>query len=86
MAFGVIQAPSTFLRLLDQAIRKFDIARCYLDDLIIFFCLVERHVEHIKLSFGIKCVSSFQSASKLNTHWHYSAIKSIMLDSEQNLI
>lgn len=47
-----MNAPFTFLTLIDQFLFKFDFFRCCLDDAITFFATIEKHMNHLQLVFA----------------------------------
>ena len=49
MPFGLTNAPSTFMRLINEILRRFlgELVIIYLDDILIFSKTKEEHLEHI---------------------------------------
>ena len=50
MPFGICNAPATFMRMMNDVFRPFidDFVIVYLDDILIFSCTWEDHVNHVK--------------------------------------
>lgn len=48
MPFGLMNAPSTFQRMMGQVLADLPFVRVYLDDVILFSKSVEDHLEHFK--------------------------------------
>ena len=51
MAFGHINAPSTFMRLMNEVLKEYagKFSIIYLDDILVFSRSKEEHLEHLKL-------------------------------------
>lgn len=47
MIFGLMNAPCTFQRMMDQILAGLRIVRVYLDDVVIFSKTVEEHMKHL---------------------------------------
>ena len=52
MPFGLMNAPSTFQRMMDQVFRHLNFVRVYLDDVVIFSESLEKHLEHLRVAFA----------------------------------
>lgn len=48
MQFGLMNAPSTFQRMIDNLPRKLPFFRVYLDDVVVFSSDIHRHMQYIK--------------------------------------
>ena len=51
MPFGLMNAPSTFQRMMDQVFRHLDFVRVYLDDVVVFSESLETHMKHLNMVF-----------------------------------
>ena len=53
MPFGLCNAPATFQHLMQNTLGKLNLTYCviYLDDVIIFGCTKEEHLEHLRIMF-----------------------------------
>lgn len=49
MSFGLKNMSSTLQRLMDQVLREFDFARCYLDDMVTFSTSMQENINHLHL-------------------------------------
>ena len=49
MSFGLCNVPATFQRLMQNTLGKLNLTYCiiYLDDVIVFGCMEEEHLEHL---------------------------------------
>ena len=66
MPFGLVNAPSTFQRFMEIALRPYLTKFCmvYIDDIIIFSKTAKEHAEHIRLI--LECLSQHQIKIKLS--------------------
>jgi len=53
MPFGLCNAGSTFQRVMDMALNglNFNMCQMYIDDIIVFFATVEKHIDRLKKVF-----------------------------------
>ena len=53
MPFGLCNVPATFQRLMQNTLGKLNLTYCiiYLDDVIVFGCTEEEHLEHLRVVF-----------------------------------
>ena len=49
MPMGLINAPSTFQRMMDEILKDIPFARAYLDDVVVFSTSMEQHLEHLSV-------------------------------------
>ena len=47
MPMGLINAPSTFQKMMDDILKDIPFARAYLDDVVIFSASIEEHMKHL---------------------------------------
>lgn len=52
MPFGLMNAPSTFQRMVDKVLCSMPFARVYLDDVVVFSANMEDHMKHVREVFG----------------------------------
>ena len=61
MPFGLRNAPTRFQRMMDQVLAKLESVRCFVDDVLVFSCSFEEHLQHLDALFeklraaGLKC-------------------------------
>lgn len=53
MPFGLMSAPSTFQRIMDQLVRDLRFVHVYLDDVVVFSKSVKEHVAHLIQVFRV---------------------------------
>lgn len=53
MPFGVMNAPSTFQRMMDLIFEGIPFVRVYLDELFIFVFNLDEHIEHLIIIFQL---------------------------------
>ena len=51
MPFGLMNAPSTFQRMMDIVLQGFSVVRVYIDDVVVFSKSLDEHVRHLKEVF-----------------------------------
>ena len=51
MPFGLMNAPSTFQRMMDEMVKDLPFVRAYLDDVVVFSKNMEEHVSHLRILF-----------------------------------
>ena len=70
MQFGVTNAPSQFMNMMTDVLSNYldDFGLVYLDDILVYFCTVEQHVEHLeKVLEALQKHRLFAKASQRNT-------------------
>jgi len=66
MPFGLVNAPSTFQRFMENALRPYLLKFCmvYIDDIIIFSKTADEHADHIRLI--LECLKKHEVKIKLS--------------------
>ena len=60
MPFGLMNAPSTFQRMMDQLFQGLSFARVYLDDVVVFSKSAEEHISHLLQVFKVIAMSGLK--------------------------
>ena len=60
MPFGLMNAPSTFQRMMDQLFRELSFVSVYLDDVVVFSRTVKEYIEHLDEVFKLIAASSLK--------------------------
>lgn len=64
MPFGLMNAPSTFQRMMDAVPKGIDSARAYLDDVVIHLKTMDDHLQHLEEVLSV--VSDHHSKLKIS--------------------
>ena len=60
MSFGLVNAPSTFQRMMDQLFQGHSFVRVYLDEVVVFSKSVEEHTSHLCEFFNVIAASGLK--------------------------
>ena len=91
MPFGLMNAPSTFQRMMDQLFRELSFVSVYLDDVVVFSRTVKEHISQLEEVFKVIAASGLKlkvakcsvAQSQMRLHGHIVSGDGVKVDPEK---